>query len=665
VQLSWSRPFKFHCILLSVLAPLGCNKPRQEVSPTTSNSAVVVDAGSPTTKKGASGPLSAEAARKESWRRSITRTPRPKPNGCYTATYPETSWRELTCKTPPNRPFLRKFGTRPRTSRGPATVGDGNDYSVITNTQTMSAEGSFDAVEGVTSENDNGSSNSYSLQLNTNGFSTVTCQNLLSSAPAQCSGWEQFIYSPDGGGYIQYWLFNFGPKCPSNWNTCYQLGSVCESQPQPGTETNCWRNSTNSAAAPGEPITSLGEVKLLGAVGDLVTVSIGDSVYSTSGDNTFPDLGSQWQTAEFNVFGDGGGTAAQFNVGSTLVVRTGMESTQNGTISFFNGGSTAETNNLTVVATPIVEPGTGSMLPSITFTESNLFFAASPDSQNSLWVVGGPGDMNLGMMAGTSASIAALPGAGWQAAFQANTGDLWVVGTKDDRGDMKLGMMVGTSPSITALPGAGWEAAFQANTGDLWVVGGDNRGDMKLGMMAGTSPSVTALPGGGWDVAFQANTGDLWVVGSDNRGDMKLGMMAGTSPSIAVLSTGGWEAAFQANTGDLWVVGSDNRGDMKLGMMAGTSPSIAALPGGGWDVAFQANTGDLWVVGTKNEWGDAKLGMMSGTSPSIAATATGGWQAAFQANTGDLWVVGTNGNVGDTRQKMMKGANPSIVCTAK
>jgi len=37
---------------------------------------------------------------------------------------------------------------------------------------------------------------------------------------------------------------------------------------------------------------------------------------------------------------------------------------------------------------------------------------------------------------------------GWQAAFQANTGDLWIVGTTDDRGDMKLGMMAGTSPSI-------------------------------------------------------------------------------------------------------------------------------------------------------------------------------------------------------------------------
>ena len=105
--------------------------------------------------------------------------------------------------------------------------------------------------------------------------------------------------------------------------------------------------------------------------------------------------------------------------------------------------------------------------------------------------------------------------------------------------DMSLGMMAGTTPSITALPGGGWQAAFQANTGNLWVIGTDNRGDMGLGMMAGTSPSIVATPDGHWQVAFQTNTGNLWVVGKDNRGDLQLGMMNGTSPSITMLG-GGW-----------------------------------------------------------------------------------------------------------------------------
>src|SRR3954454_9688839 len=84
-----------------------------------------------------------------------------------------------------------------------------------------------------------------------------------------------------------------------------------------------------------------------------------------------------------------------------------------------------------------------------------------------------------------------------------------------------------TSPA--PAPGSlGGQAAFQANTGNLWIVGQDDRGDMGLGMMAGTSPALAALPGGGWQAAFQANTGNLWIVGQDDRGDMGLGMMDGT-----------------------------------------------------------------------------------------------------------------------------------------
>jgi hypothetical protein len=56
------------------------------------------------------------------------------------------------------------------------------------------------------------------------------------------------------------------------------------------------------------------------------------------------------------------------------------------------------------------------------------------------------------MMADTSPSITAVPGGGWQCAFQANTGDLWVVGTADDPGaDMHLGMMAGTNANFARV----------------------------------------------------------------------------------------------------------------------------------------------------------------------------------------------------------------------
>jgi hypothetical protein len=81
----------------------------------------------------------------------------------------------------------------------------------------------------------------------------------------------------------------------------------------------------------------------------------------------------------------------------------------------------------------------------------------------------------------------------WQIAFQSSGGELWVVGTVDNRENMHIGMMAGTSPSIaiwTDRRMGRWQAAFQSSGGELWVVGtGDSPGNMHLGMMAGTNPS--------------------------------------------------------------------------------------------------------------------------------------------------------------------------------
>jgi hypothetical protein len=39
----------------------------------------------------------------------------------------------------------------------------------------------------------------------------------------------------------------------------------------------------------------------------------------------------------------------------------------------------------------------------------------------------------------------------------------------------------------------GYEIAFQANTGDLWVIGALGDTAWNLGMMSGTSPSIAAM----------------------------------------------------------------------------------------------------------------------------------------------------------------------------
>ncbi len=49
-------------------------------------------------------------------------------------------------------------------------------------------------------------------------------------------------------------------------------------------------------------------------------------------------------------------------------------------------------------------------------------------------------------------------------------------------------MKTGTSPAITALDGDGYEAAFQASTGFLWVVPNGTGQNTELGMLAKHQP---------------------------------------------------------------------------------------------------------------------------------------------------------------------------------
>jgi hypothetical protein len=63
------------------------------------------------------------------------------------------------------------------------------------------------------------------------------------------------------------------------------------------------------------------------------------------------------------------------------------------------------------------------------------------------------------------------------------------------------GLGIADTPAIAALPGGGFEVAFQATGGDLWVYGTDGTDNTNLGMAAGTSPAITGLPGGGFEVA--------------------------------------------------------------------------------------------------------------------------------------------------------------------
>ena len=288
-----------------------------------------------------------QAAARDAWRTALLKAPRPK-KGCFHASYPSMNWLPVACVAPPRRSY---------------DVGHGIGFSAKSASTITTAIGSFDAVNGVTSETGGGSvPDSFSLQLNSSFFSTQSCNG--AEIPANCQGWQQFIYSNTGSAFIEYWLIHWGNvQCPMGWT----------SQPP-----SCFINSP-AVAVPPVTIAALAGLSLLGSAGsggamDGFAMSTGGDVYIGSGDSTLINLAPAWNYAEFNVFGDGGGATATFNAGSNLIVRTAVnDSTQNAPVCQGDGIS-SEKNSYTLV-TPCC-PYAG-VAPAIVFDESNNVGATS------------------------------------------------------------------------------------------------------------------------------------------------------------------------------------------------------------------------------------------------------------------------------------------------
>jgi hypothetical protein len=298
----------------------------------------------------------------------MSKTAAPK-DGCFQAIYPSTTWVEVPCVKAPNRLLIPGHAGAHAKAGGAQTAtvgGGGNADSSSAVSGTISwAEGSFPRVSGVTSESADGIANAYSLQLNTNTFSTSACSG---ATLPNCVGWEQFVYEGGGGGFIQYWLINYGNTCPTGWRS----GA-------PTVPGDCFRDAVNSVSAPAEPITALSDIAVIGVAGssDALTVLENNVVYMISQPSIL-GLNTAWTTAEFNIFGDSGGDEAVLNSGSTIVVQTLTDSVSPTTnaptcdsVSF-----TGETNSLTLVSSSCCP--VGGTLPGIQFEESN---ASSPSAQ--------------------------------------------------------------------------------------------------------------------------------------------------------------------------------------------------------------------------------------------------------------------------------------------
>ena len=106
-----------------------------------------------------------------------------------------------------------------------------------------------------------------------------------------------------------------------------------------------------------------------GAVSESVTATVSGTATTATGGNYFSDLGSNWHEAEFNVFGAGNSSVANFDANTTLVVRVGVDSgVATGPGCDFQS-FTAETNNLSIIDTTSTPLHNGH--PSLVFTESN------------------------------------------------------------------------------------------------------------------------------------------------------------------------------------------------------------------------------------------------------------------------------------------------------
>jgi hypothetical protein len=301
-----------------------------------------------------SGPASAAAQpaihTKAAWQAAIGHVQKPG-SGCYSASYPALSWHDAKCVAAPKTPLVPGPFALSAKHSGPSAVGDGQDYSAQVAGLISQATGTFQNVSsGITEQGDIGGSgsevaNSFSLQLNTQFFAgSPACSG--SSDPAGCQAWQQFVYTYEDSsiGYVfmQYWLINYDSTCPSGWYTY---------------SGDCYTNS-NAAEVSTLTASQLGSVQLAATAAaggnDGVSLSLGSGqATAVTAADSMIDLASSWNTTEWGVFGNGGGSEALFGSNSSLEAQTALTTSSGSSApSCVSEGFTGETNNLSLTATP-------------------------------------------------------------------------------------------------------------------------------------------------------------------------------------------------------------------------------------------------------------------------------------------------------------------------
>jgi hypothetical protein len=190
--------------------------------------------------------------------------------------------------------------------------------------------------------------NTFTLQLNSNFFSSPACKG--HGSPSKCKGWEQFVYADsanENAVYMQYWLLDYNKTCPSGWTNG-----------EPGaTEISCYKNSKAGTLSGGR-LTAAG---LMGTTfegsadvngNDAVVMTTASGNATAIGAGNVLSLGKGWKAAEFAVVGDCCRTTATFSANTTITVQTVVKSKSDSAPKCIPEGFTGETNNLNLEGTP-------------------------------------------------------------------------------------------------------------------------------------------------------------------------------------------------------------------------------------------------------------------------------------------------------------------------
>lgn len=290
---------------------------------------------------------------KAAWQEAIAHVREPG-SGCYRASYPALAWHAVKCVTAPNFPLVPALPSRSAGHAGPATVGDTEDYSAKVSGLISQAAGTFRNVgSGITERgavlgSSSKYANGFSLQLNSQFISGApACSG--ASVPSACQAWQQFIYAygnpatgnPASDIFMEYWLINYNATCPPGWFTstpdCYINSKAADVKTLTASQLATLRFSGSATSGGNDEV--------------LLSVGSGQATTVTAKDSRI-DLARFWHTAEWGVFGDGGGVEAYFGANTSLEAETALTASSGSAApKCVKEGFTGETNNLKLTTT--------------------------------------------------------------------------------------------------------------------------------------------------------------------------------------------------------------------------------------------------------------------------------------------------------------------------